>query len=173
MKTEIYSGFIYPFKFYCMKDIEIVFLAIVLIFLVLLFLYKRNSEELIPFNVKALNDRGIKFMFLDLIGALTEAKQYNKLLFLCIYSSDNENYKKLQSFSFSDMEVGHMYNEKFINISIDISNEIGKKIAKFYHLSYTPSLLITNSNGIILAKTHGFLIPKELIKFAEFGLSKM
>jgi thioredoxin-related protein len=113
---------------------------------------------------------GIQFIESDWNKALAEAKKQNKLIFLDAYASWCGPCKLLKKNTFPDKEVGKYFNVNFINVAVDMEKGDGPALLQKYGVNAFPTLIITDADGKIITYTKGYIEPKELIKFGEFGL---
>ena len=51
---------------------------------------------------------------------------------------------ELEKYTFSDLEVSNFFNEKFINVSVDIEDYPGIDFGRKYSVDVYPSLLFLN-----------------------------
>ncbi len=102
---------------------------------------------------------GIQFKKESWNDVLKMAKKENKLIFLDIYASWCGPCKRLKANTFSDAEVGKLYNQKFINVALDGEKGEGVMIAQKYQVESYPTLLFFNGNGNIVKRTGGYHNP--------------
>jgi thiol:disulfide interchange protein len=113
------------------------------------------------------SDEGIVFHEGQWQEALEKAKAENKLIFLDIYATWCGPCKMLKNNTFSNKEVGSVYNEKFINVALDGEKGEGAELAKKYNVRGYPTLLFVNHKGEIVVRTSGYHPPKEFLTLAE------
>lgn len=104
---------------------------------------------------------------------LKKAKNEGKFIFLLAFSNSSEQFKKLKRDTLSDSVICNYLSDNFINVSISIDEPFGIGLAAIYKINYSPTLNIINEHGILVAQTHGYLIPKEIIEFGQYGLSQL
>ncbi|MEQ1553381.1 MAG: thioredoxin family protein [Ferruginibacter sp.] len=126
--------------------------------------YKYNNPTV---NFKEDTKSGIQFHKGTWQQALDLAKQQNKLIFLDVYATWCGPCKKLKRDTFSDSTAAVIFNNNFINVSVDAENGEGVDISSKYNVTSYPSLYLINSNGKIVNKTGGYMSPTELITFGK------
>ncbi|PJA08719.1 MAG: thioredoxin [Flavobacteriales bacterium CG_4_10_14_0_2_um_filter_32_8] len=110
---------------------------------------------------------GIQFNKGTFNEVLQQAKKENKLIFIDIYASWCGPCKRLKSGTFSDVEVGKLYNQKFINAAFDGEKGEGIILAQKYGVRSYPTLLFVDSNGNIVVRTGGYHNPDEFIELGK------
>ncbi len=115
---------------------------------------------------------GIAFFEGSWNEALEKAKKENKLIFLDVYASWCGPCKQLKANTFSNGEVGGLYNESFINVALDGEMGEGKIIASLYKVGGYPSLLFIDGHGNVIARTVGFHNPSQFIRLGKNVLEK-
>lgn len=115
---------------------------------------------------------GIQFKKESWNDVLKMAKKENKLIFLDIYASWCGPCKRLKANTFSDAEVGKLYNQKFINVALDGEKGEGVMIAQKYQVESYPTLFFLNGNGTIVKRTSGYHNPEEFIELGKIVAKK-
>lgn len=115
---------------------------------------------------------GIQFFKGSWQEALNKSKQENKPIFLDIYATWCGPCKLLKRTTFADKRVAKLYNEKFINVSLDGEIGDGLTLAEKFRIPGYPTLMILNGEGKPLVSNVGFLEAKDFIRFGEDGLAK-
>ena len=118
-------------------------------------------------DFKADTKEGIQFHNGTWDEALQLAKKENKLIFLDIYATWCGPCKQLKKNTFSNAEVGTVYNQNFINVAFDGEQGDGAMLMQKYKLRSFPSLLFIDGNGKVVAQSGGYHKPKELIKLGQ------
>lgn len=149
---------------------KILFPALFTLFIFLFLAFVNNPGKDAIFNNPA-DDEGIRFLEPVWAAALDEAKKQNKLIFLDAYTTWCGPCKLLKRKTFTDKKAGDFFNDNFINIAVDMEKADGPELASLYGIYAYPSLLILDSRGNIITRTQGFMKPKKLIEFGEYGLS--
>lgn len=141
-------------------------IAIASLFILITCLYATRTPE------TSAAGSGIQFFKGTWQEALDKSKQENKPIFLDIYATWCGPCKLLKRTTFADKRVAKMYNEKFINVSLDGEVGDGLVLAEKFRIPGYPTLMILNGDGKPLASNVGFLEAKDFIRFGEDGLSK-
>jgi thioredoxin 1 len=116
--------------------------------------------------------QGIHFIEADWKKALLEAKKQNKLIFLDAYASWCGPCQLLKRNTFPDKEAGEFYNKNFINVAVNMEKGDGPALAAQYQVDAYPTLVIADADGNMVTYTKGYIRPKQLIDFGNFGLSR-
>ena len=95
---------------------------------------------------------------------LTIAEKENKIVFLDAYTTWCGPCKKMSREVFPLAQVGDYFNEKFINVKMDMEKGEGKKVARKYGIRAFPTLLFVNSDGDVVHRVAGFRDTKGLLK---------
>jgi thioredoxin 1 len=115
---------------------------------------------------------GIQFIDSDWEKALLEAGKQHKLIFLDAYASWCGPCKSLKKYTFSDKEAGIFFNKNFINVAINMEKGVGPALSQQYGVGACPTLIITDASGKMVTYTKGYISPRQLIDFGNFGLSQ-
>lgn len=110
---------------------------------------------------------GMQFKKESWNDVLKMAKKENKLIFLDIYATWCGPCKRLKANTFSNAEVGKLYNDKFINVALDGEKGEGVELARKYAVRSYPTLLFLDSNGNIVTRTGGYHNPEEFIELGK------
>lgn len=110
---------------------------------------------------------GIQFKKESWNDVLKQAKKENKLIFLDIYATWCGPCKRLKSNTFSNEEVGKLYNQKFINVALDGEKGEGLTLAQKYGVTSYPTLLFLDGNGNIVVRTGGYHNSDEFIELGK------
>ncbi|RYY98711.1 MAG: DUF255 domain-containing protein [Chitinophagaceae bacterium] len=86
---------------------------------------------------------------------LAEAKAKNKIIFLDAYATWCGPCKYLQQNVFTDGGVGSFYNDRFINVKMDMEAGEGPALAQQLGVSAYPTLFFINGDGEVLHKKVG------------------
>lgn len=98
---------------------------------------------------------------------LTIAKQEGKIVFLDAYTTWCGPCKKMSREVFPLAEIGDYFNEKFINVKMDMEKDEGKKVARKYGIRAFPTLLFVNSDGDVVHRVAGFRKSDDLLKLGS------
>lgn len=127
-----------------------------------------NTDSTVPattmtteLNVPA--EAGIQFTDASWREILKKAKAEKKIIFLDAYASWCGPCKMLQKNVFTQKSVGDYYNNRFINVKMDMEKGEGPILAQTYPLEAYPTLLFIDGNGRVLKKVLGYQSPQDLI----------
>ena len=138
-------------------------------FFFLIFDVRNKQKSEIPKT----NENGIRFITCEWDLIINKSNKENKLIFLYFFSSSKDNFMNIKYETFSNTSVSLFFNSNFINVMADIQNGWGYKLASNFNITFSPSFIFINQKGELIAQTHGFMLPKDLIEFGKFGLSKL
>ncbi len=110
---------------------------------------------------------GIQFNKGTFKEVLQQAKKENKLVFIDIYATWCGPCRRLKANTFSNAEVGKLYNQKFVNVAFDGEKGEGIMLAQKYAVSGYPTLLFLDGNGKIVVRTGGYQNPDEFIELGK------
>ena len=110
---------------------------------------------------------GIQFNKGTFNEVLQQAKKENKLVFIDIYATWCGPCKRLKASTFSDAEVGKLYNQKFVNVAFDGEKGEGLMLAQKYKVTGYPTLLFVDGNGNIVVRTGGYHNVDEFIELGK------
>jgi thiol-disulfide isomerase/thioredoxin len=117
-------------------------------------------------SVFALAQEGINFYTDDWNSILAKAEKENKLVFVDAYTTWCGPCKKMARDVFPQKEVGAFYNEKFINVQMDMEKGEGLSIAEKYNVQVYPTLLFVAADGSLVHRSAGY---KDSPDFIELG----
>jgi thiol:disulfide interchange protein len=107
---------------------------------------------------------GIKFSKMSFEKAIKQAKSSGKLIFIDVHTSWCGPCKEMAKTTFTDQEVGKVFNQKFINLKIDAEQDAdGPMISKAYTVSAYPTLLFINGEGKLVRKLVGKQSKEKLL----------
>lgn len=115
---------------------------------------------------------GIKFFTGTYQQALAEAQKEGKPIFIDAYTTWCGPCRMLAQKTFTDKKVGEFYNEHFINLQVDMEHGEGPALAAKYKVTHYPTLIIACSDGKRVAFTIGYIIPEDMLAFADWGLKQ-
>ncbi|MBY0480271.1 MAG: thioredoxin family protein [Chitinophagaceae bacterium] len=144
---------------------------VVIAFIIFAFLPESNNK-IEPINERVTEGTGIHFIEDDWNKALSEAKKQNKLIFFDAYASWCGPCKMLKRKTFTDRAAGDFFNKNYISVAVDMEKGMGPSLSDMYNVSAYPTLIIIDTTGKPVTYTQGYMSPKELIKFGEFGLKQ-
>jgi thioredoxin 1 len=139
-------------------------LSVVFVFTLLLplFLPAANPEN---------EHEGIHFTDISWQKALQESKSEGKLIFIAFYTEWCGICKRMKRNTFSDTQPGLLFNQKFINLSLDAEKGEGKTLAEIYNVRRFPTLLFVNHEGEVVASATGFQNSRRLTELGQSVLS--
>lgn len=123
-------------------------------------------------NKQPKTEQGIEFFEGSWAEALELATKENKLVFLDIYASWCGPCKRLKSNTFSDIHVGNLYNDSFINVAIDGEKGEGPLLARKYGVRAYPSLIFVDQNGKLITATKGYHNAQQFLQLGQEVLRK-
>ena len=97
----------------------------------------------------------ISFEELSLEAALEKAQLENKLVFVDAYAVWCGPCKWMDNNVFTDKKVGETYNEKFVNLKINMESKEGKAFAKKYPVAAYPTFLYLDTKGNVVHLVEG------------------
>ena len=107
---------------------------------------------------------GIKFTKLTFAKAIKQAQASGKLIFIDVHTSWCGPCKEMAKTTFTDSEVGDVFNKRFINLKIDAEqDEDGPMISKAYSVAAYPTLLFINGEGKMVKKLVGKQSKEKLL----------
>ncbi len=117
-------------------------------------------------SVIAFGQEGIEFNNDDWNSILAKAEKEDKLVFVDAYTVWCGPCKKMARDVFPQKEVGDFYNEKFINVQMDMEKGEGLSIAEKYNVNVYPTLLFVAGDGSLVHRSAGY---KDSPDFIELG----
>lgn len=121
-------------------------------------------------NLTAAN--GIKFIDEDWKLALKKAASEKKYIFVDAYTTWCGPCKMLKLTTFRNKKTAAFFNERFINVSIDMEKGQGPALAGKWGVQAYPTLIIFTPEGKPVIGTVGMIKSEDLIKFGHEGLEK-
>ena len=113
-----------------------------------------------------LGQEGIEFNTEDWKSILAQAEKEDKLVFVDAYTVWCGPCKKMARDVFPQKEVGEFYNEKFINVQMDMEKGAGLSFAEKYNVKVYPTLLFVAGDGSLVHRSAGY---KDSPEFIELG----
>ena len=111
--------------------------------------------------------KGIVFEEGRLADILAKAKSENKLVFVDCYTSWCGPCRSLATNVFTRDDVGKCYNDRCVNIKIDMEKGEGPSLAEKYGVSAFPTMLFLDHEGNVLDRIIGYKDADALIEAAE------
>jgi len=118
------------------------------------------------------SNNGIKFFEGTLEQAKSKALKESKPIFIFCRTVWDYGSKKMLSDVLTNDEVGAFFNEKYINLTIDMEKGEGPSVAIEYDVTAYPFLLFTNSSGKKIQGSYGLETVERFIKKGEEALKK-
>jgi thiol:disulfide interchange protein len=111
---------------------------------------------------------GINFSSMSLDEAKALAKKEGKSIFIDVYTSWCGPCKMMTRKTFTDVKVGEVFNDKYINLKLDAEkSEDGKFVARSYRVSGYPTLIFIDHKGKLIRSIVGYRDPAGLLSVAE------
>lgn len=122
-----------------------------------------NSQNRIEFN----KETAVNFEKGAFANHLAKAKKENKKVFLDIYTAWCGPCLQFNKTVLTNKEVAALMNEAFVNIKVDAEVGEGIEIGKKYVIGGYPTLLVLDSDGVVLEHLNPNWLPNsEQIKIA-------
>lgn len=118
-------------------------------------------------ETKVKPEAGIKFTEGNWAAILKRAKAEKKVIFLDAYTTWCGPCKLLQKNVFTKPEVGALFNQKFINVKVDMESGEGPKLAQKYPLEGYPTLFFIDGDGKIVKQVIGYQNPETLVSIGK------
>jgi thioredoxin 1 len=124
---------------------------------------KNNSE-----NAVVATTTGIQFKELSFEQAKAEAKKTGKLIFMDAYASWCGPCKMMDRNTFSDESVGKFFNEKFINLKVDMEKSAdGPTLSRLYSVTAYPTFLWIDGDGKVVKREMGYRTPEQFLALVK------
>jgi len=153
------DGLILTLKIEFMKQ----FSTFILFFIITIFIQSKVNGQ---------SPSGIIFSKLSWEEVKKEAKEKNKPIFIDVTATWCGPCKWMKKETYTDIVVGEYFNENFINVSLDGELSIGAGIMNKYNLNAFPSLLFIDSEGRVLQKKIGSMLPNQLLKTGKKAVKR-
>ncbi|RQO34166.1 hypothetical protein DBR39_21670 [Chryseobacterium sp. KBW03] len=122
----------------------------------------------ISFNAQS---TGINFKKIDLEAAKKIAAKENKLIFIDLYTTWCGPCKLMAKKTFTDPQIGEMFNKNFVNLAIDAEKE-GVNLAKEFKVVNYPSFLFLDPKGKLVQYDFGYYNPTQFLDVGASVLKK-
>lgn len=103
--------------------------------------------------------------------AMQKARAENKLVFIDAYTTWCGPCKMMDKQTFSDDDVAAFFNEKFVNLKLDMEKGDGQTIQLRYKIAAFPTLLFLNADGEVVHKALGFQDAEQFLAIGKVALS--
>lgn len=111
---------------------------------------------------------GIDFEQMNLTEAKAKAKESGKYIFIDAYTTWCGPCKQMAATTFKDEEVAKYFNDRFINIKIEMEKDPdGVDVARKYNVRAYPTLIIIDHTGKLIQQTIGYQTKERLIAFGK------
>lgn len=114
---------------------------------------------------------GIRFSDGSFRDALQQAKTTGKLIFMDCYTSWCAPCKMMNTTVFTQPEVGHFFNEHFINVKFDMEKGEGRDLMKRYGMQVFPTYLLLDAEGNEVHRVVGGHEAGEFISLMKSGMN--
>jgi thioredoxin-related protein len=121
----------------------------------------------------AIGQEGIEFNKGDWNSILAEAEKENKLVFVDAYTVWCGPCKKMARDVFPQKKVGDFFNEKFINVQIDMEKGEGLSFAEKYNVQVYPTLLFVAGDGSLVHRSAGYKDSPDFIELGNAALDPL
>lgn len=118
-------------------------------------------------NGTAAASNGIEFFHGSWDEALAESRKTGKPIFLDAYATWCGPCKYMAKTAFKDPSVGALYNQKFINVKMDMEKGRGPELARKYGLTAYPTLYFINGSGNVISKKVGGQSANGLVSWGK------
>jgi len=108
--------------------------------------------------------QGIKFTDANWEAALIQAKEENKIVFVDAYTTWCGPCKKMTKQVFTSKKVGKFFNDKFINVKMDMEKPQGKTLGSSYNVFVYPTLLFVDAYGSLVHRVAGYQDVNSLLE---------
>jgi thiol:disulfide interchange protein len=134
-------------------------------------LMQKAKSSLATAKEKMVNTRHINFEKGNWQAALDKAKKENKLIFLDAYTEWCRPCIQMAKDVFTLDKVADVYNENFVNVSMDMEKGDGPPLIKKYKIAAYPDFLFINGDGKIVHRGGGYQEADEFIKLGKAAVN--
>ena len=113
------------------------------------------------------NAQGIQWQTGSFESILNIAKSQKKLIYVDIYTTWCSPCKQMDAEVFTNVNVGKIFNENFINYKIDGEKGEGKDLVEYFELESYPTSMFIDGDWNVLQKLEGFRPVERLLESAE------
>jgi thioredoxin-related protein len=103
--------------------------------------------------------------------AIQKARADNKILFVDAYTTWCAPCKMMDKKTFNDEDVAAFFNEKFVNLKLDMEQGEGLTIQQRYKVAAFPTLLFLNGDGEVVHKVLGFQDATQFLAVGKTALT--
>ncbi len=102
---------------------------------------------------------------------LAQAKAENKLIFMDAYAVWCGPCKMMDKNVFSQSEIGHFFNQNFINVKMDMEKGEGISLSQSYSVLAYPTFLFIDSNGKVMHRVVGYFEPDAFLEVGQTAIN--
>jgi thiol-disulfide isomerase/thioredoxin len=113
----------------------------------------------------------VTFIHENFNEAIQKARAENKLLFVDGYTTWCGPCKMMDKKTFTDEDVATYFNEKFVNLKLDMEQGDGLTIQQRYKIVAFPTLLFLNADGEVVHKALGFQDAAQFLAIGKTALT--
>lgn len=128
------------------------------------------SATLLLAGFTLIAQEGIQFTDASWEEVLQQAGDNERLIFLDAYTTWCGPCKMMEKNVFTEKAVGDFFNEKFINVRMDMEKEAGVQLAEKYGVKAYPTLLFINGEGKVIHRASGYHNAPLLIDLGRTAL---
>ncbi len=112
-------------------------------------------------------EKGISFTGKSYQAAMQMAKESNKVVFMAFHAEWCGFCTRLKENTFPDEQVGKLFNQHFINLSVDIEKGEGVSLKEKFNVKRYPTLVFITPEGEIIKESRGYKKPDKMMGLAQ------
>ncbi|MDZ7880126.1 MAG: thioredoxin family protein [Saprospiraceae bacterium] len=140
-------------------------------YLLLLFFSNVFFAQNSPIKQEETTADTVTFIHESFNEAIQKARAEQKLLFVDAYTTWCAPCKMMDKKTFNEEEVAEYFNEKFVNLKLDMEQGEGLTIQQRYKVVAFPTLLFLNGDGEVIHKVLGFQDAEQLLAIGKIALT--
>jgi thioredoxin-related protein len=129
------------------------------------------NNVLVAQNAQNSEGEALTFIHENFGEAMQKARAENKLVFIDAYTTWCGPCKMMDKQTFNDDDVAAFFNEKFVNLKLDMEKGDGQTIQLRYKIAAFPTLLFINADGEVIHKALGFQDADQFLAIGKVALS--
>jgi thioredoxin-related protein len=129
------------------------------------------NNVLVAQNAQNTEGDSLTFIHENFGEAMQKARAENKLVFIDAYTTWCGPCKMMDKQTFNDDDVAAFFNEKFVNLKLDMEKGDGQTIQLRYKIAAFPTLLFINADGEVIHKALGFQDADQFLAVGKTALS--
>lgn len=139
--------------------------------------FAQNTDNVVAQNTATKVERTVKqvetlaFIHENFGEAMEKARTENKIVFIDAYTTWCGPCKQMDKKTFSDEDVIAFFNEKFVNLKLDMERGDGLTVQQRYKIAAFPTLLFLNADGEVVHKALGFQDVEQFLALGKVALS--